>query len=82
MSLFHDKYSVALEERGIGFSPFIMSLFGVFQKDALDLISVLSSRCADRNDVSVGVARSRIVQRLSFCLRRIIGAELAARDVI
>ena len=76
-----DKYSVALEERGIGFSPFIMSLFGVFQKDALDLISVLSSRWADRNDVSVGVARSRIVQRLSFCLRRIIGAELAARDV-
>jgi hypothetical protein len=78
----NNSYLAELEDRGIGFTPFIMSLYGVFHKDALDLVSVLSSRWADRNDVSVDVARSRIIQRLSFCLRRIIGAELAARDVM
>ena len=78
----NDSYLADLEAVGIKFTPFIMSLFGVFHKDALDLVSVLSTRWASRNDVLVSVARCRIIQRLSFCLRRIIGAELVARDVV
>ena len=77
----NNHYLARLNERGVDFKPFVLSLFGVFHKDALDLVSVLSSRWSDRHDVPVNIARSRIIQRLSFCLRRIIGAELAARDV-
>lgn len=40
---------------GIKFTAFIMSLFGVFNKDALDLVSVLSTRWASRNDVLVSL---------------------------
>ena len=75
-------YLTELNERGIEFKPFVLSLHGVFHKDALDLISVLGARWAGKNDVELSVAKSRIIQRISFCLRRIIGAELAARDVV
>ncbi|GKC71047.1 hypothetical protein Tco_1116930, partial [Tanacetum coccineum] len=71
------KYASICEDNGYKFIPFAFSTFGEFDKDALDtLLRIKSISISHSNNVKSG---EFIFHRVSFCIQKGVGAQLASR---
>ena len=74
------KYRARCEAVHIDFEPMVMDAIGGFHKDAIPILRTLGNRWAISKNCTPATGRSRVVQQISFQVKRVMGEEYAKRD--
>ena len=74
------KYRARCEAANIDFEPMVMDAIGGFHKDAIPILRTLGNRWAISKNCTPATGRSRVVQQISFQVKRVMGEEYAKRD--
>jgi hypothetical protein len=73
-------YLARCEAVNIDFTTFVVDSIGGIHPDAADLITRIAVFWARSRDCSVPIARTRLMQRISFCIKRSLAAEYSNRN--
>ena len=72
-------YAEKCKENDLGFYPMVVEVFGGWGSTAVTVFRHIAKMCASRNGESEGVAKSRLIQRLSFSLQHCNARTLLGR---
>jgi hypothetical protein len=73
-------YLARCEAVNIDFTTFVVDSIGGIHPDAAELITRIAVFWARSRDCSVPIARTRLMQRISFCVKRSLAAEYSNRN--
>jgi hypothetical protein len=68
-------YLARCEAINIDFTTFVVDSIGGIHSDAAELITRIDTFWARSRDCSVTIARTRLMQRISFCIKRSLTAQ-------
>jgi hypothetical protein len=74
-----EMYAARCLENGIDFHPMVVETFGVWCQSAQSMLDFIAAMCASRKGGATGVARHRLMERLSITLQRCNARAMLAR---